>query len=395
MITIKRLLGRGSALTSALAFGVIVAAQMLSAGSAVMAAGLMTQQQLAIGSSVASATTSYTFTFTPSASANVGSMVFEFCESPFVGTTCTAEPGIDVSSAAMGTTTGFTGTFTKDTTTSTTTGWFAGQTCTSTGAGANCLLIKNATPAAESGAHTITFSSVKNPNANDTSHNYYVRLVTFSDSAYTTEVDEGSVMFSIDDQINITAKVQEKLNFSVAGASGLSAPGTTCPAISGGNTFNIGDANGVLDPSTAYDGHSYFRLSTNSAYGTAVQFSGDTLKSGSNSIAALTALTASTPGSEQFGLGFDNADSTTNANNGTDLGTPVSGYGAANGTIQSGATAQFDYNTSSVTTPVTIVSSTGTVNCNTRSVRYIANISPTTKPGIYTTKVTYIAVPKY
>lgn len=390
MNTIKRLLSRGSALSVAMAFGVVVAVQMFSAGGTVMAAGQMSQQQLQIGSSAVGATTSYTFTFTPS-TGTVGSMVFEFCESPFVGTTCTAPTGIDTSSAAVGTNSGFTGTFTKDTSTSTSTGWFVGQTCATT----NCILIKASSGAAQSAsAHVMTFTGVKNPTADDTG-NYYVRLVTFSDIAYTTETDEGSVMFSIDDQIAITAKVQEKLNFSVAGASGLSAPGTTCPAISGGNTFNIGDVNGVLDPSTAYDGHSYFRLSTNSANGTAVQYSGDTLKSGANSINAPSTQTASTVGTEQFGIGFDSADATANAWNGSDLGTPVAGYGNGNGTIQAGATAKFDYSTASATTPVTIISSTGVVNCNTRSVRYIANISTTTKPGIYTTTVGYIAVPKY
>ena len=211
-------------------------------------------------------------------------------------------------------------------------------------------------------------------------------------------IDSAAVAGSVNENIDITAKVQEKLNFSVAAAT--VAPTASCTALSGTGALTLGSG-GVLDTATAYDNRSYFRVSTNAANGTSILYTGDTLKTagGTNSITAVSAAggVVSAPGTSQFGLGLDSAD--TAGGNGysfTNL-TATAPYGAANGTINTTFTAAFAFNAASMTTPVQIASAAGgtTISCDTGSVRYLANISPVTKPGIYQTTIGYIAVPTF
>jgi hypothetical protein len=75
---------------------------------------------------------------------------------------------------------------------------------------------------------------------------------------------------------------------------------------------------------------------------------------------------------------------------------PEADYGGGSGTITSGGTAQFAFDSSSDTVPAPIATeSTQVVNCVTGKMRYIANIAATTPAGIYTTKINYIAAPQY
>lgn len=404
MITIKRLVGRGGRIAAVLAFGVALVAPALASTQQAYAAGTLTSRKVTVASSASGsistgaagsgtngAQTSHTFTFTPSAS-TIGSIAFMYCTTPFVNSTCTAPTGMDASTVSA-VTESLSGAYSIATGQSLTTGWFSGQSCTT----ANCIVIKAASATAETATpKTVTFGAsggwIKNPTVNN---DYYVRIITFSDTAFTTEVDEGATMFAITDEINITAKVQEKLNFSVANAPKDPSPG--CAALDAGGAIDMGDpVNHVLDSGTAYDAHSYFRVSTNSANGTVIQYSGDTLKAGSTAINAPTTATASTIGTEQFGLGLDSGDATPFGYSMTNLTQFASNYNLANGTI-TGATpsAKFLFSTASVTSPVTLVSSPGIITCDTGSVRYIANISTTTKPGIYKTSIAYIATPTY
>jgi len=150
-----------------------------------------------------------------------------------------------------------------------------------------------------------------------------------------------------------------------------------------------------LSSTQAYTGYSYFRVSTNAINGTKIYYSGDTLKSGSNTINSVgesAGGTSSTAGTSQFGLAIDTTDS---ANYSFTSLAPVSSpnnYGLGNGTL---ASAKFQYNTSSVTTPIAIATTNNVITCDTGSVQYVANIATNTPPGIYTTAVNYIAVPTY
>lgn len=402
---------------TAVAFGFVALLLAASFGAAPKAdAAQITSRSLMMSSSaIGSVTTGaagsglngqkakYTFTFTPT-TASIGSLSIMFCTSPIpVAATCTTPTGFTAANvASIQSSSGLSGTFSLDTTTanpSNSQGVCNGGGTTRT----NCTLLKWTAGAAQAGTPvTLVFGGgasdyITNPTTTGT---FYARIATYSDTAYTTLVDNGSVANSTATQITVTAKVQETLNFSV-GATPV-APGSTCASFADSGNITLGDpVNGALDFTQAYDNHSYFRISTNAGVGTQVYYSGDTLKSGANSIASIgesAAGTSSTPGTSQFGLAIDSSDTQSGSGHSfTSLAavTSPNTYAGGAGTITSGGTAKFQFNVASLTTPIAIAQTSNVITCDTGSVRYIGNIATNTPPGIYTTVITYIAAPTY
>lgn len=359
--------------------------------------------------------TSELFTFNIATTGNVGSILIQYCDDPIPQDPCLTGgtlagsniPGFDSSNvASIVSQTGWsTNNFTLDTTTVLT---GSPYNCVGTSPGrSNCIAVKRATAASETSGTTVTLKFggltsdyITNPTVDNRA--FFARVTTYSDTAYTTQQDYGTVVGSTAQQIDITAKVKEVLNFSVGDVTALVAPGGTCTALGAGSNgaLALGDSNGVLSFTQAYDTHSYFRLSTNTNGGVIVYYSGDTLKNGTNQINAIgTTATASTVNSSQFGLAIDSSD--TQGGNGysfTSLVAPTGSptdYSSGAGTITTGGSAKFAFDTASVTAPVKIASSTGPVACDTGSVRYLGNISTATPAGIYTTTITYIATGTY
>lgn len=433
MTIAKSLVGRGGSLLAALAFTVATVAPVLISSSA-LAAGNFSPRKITLSSSAAGTVSTdangnavapgsggngakarHTFNFTIATAANVNSMVIQYCDNPIFTTACVTPAGLTAAGiTTLPTVTGFTTATGSnpaiDTATVANTGTFFGTTpgtCSGTTPyRQNCVLLKRSTASstAESTSAAITIVAgsgsggvndwVTNPSAVGT---FYARITTFSDLTYATVVDQGAVAASVTDGIDITAKVQEKLNFSVAGAT--VAPTTSCTPLSGTTALTLGSG-GVLDTATAYDVHSYWRLSTNAANGTTVLYSGDTLKTagGANTISAANSAGAlSAPGTSQFGLGMDSSD--TLGGNGYLLNnmTATSPYNAASGNINAPIAASIAFNTASMTAPVQVASASSgtTVSCDTGSIRYVANVSPVTKPGVYKTTINYIAVPLF
>lgn len=425
MNTISRVVGRSGSMFAALAFLVAVSAPAFVGESA--SAGQLTPRKITLSSSApgsvstdangvtvakgsggngAFAGHTYNWTFGTSAP-TVNSIALQYCTTPLFNTACTAPTGLDAATvASIVAQTGLTtNDMTLDTTTVANTGGIFGTApCSGTTPfRQNCILMKRAAAAtAETGTPAVSYKFgqgtgtdwIKNPTSTGT---FYVRIHVFSDLGYTTTVDDGGVAASIATQIDITAKVQEKLNFSVAAAP--LTPTTSCNPLTGTGSLALGDAQGVLDIATAYDKHSYFRVNTNAAGGTNILYSGDTLKTkdGSSSITALTTTAvSSSPGTSQFGLAIDS--SKTDAGDGhsfTNLAATAPYAGGA-GTITAGGTALFAFDTTSVTAPKQIAGvSNQTIACDTGAVRYLGNISTTTRAGIYKTTITYIAVPTF
>jgi len=362
--------------------------------------------------------------------ASIGSILIQFCDDPIPQDACLTGgtmagsniAGFDSSHvAAIQSSTWVTG-WTVDTTTNLTTGGSGGaHDCQNTVGPAvgrqNCIALTRTATADAAGARSLKFGGtgsdyITNPTADN--RPFYARITTYSDSAFTNanQVDYGTVVGSTAQQIDITSKVKEVLNFSVSPIA-TQAPGTTCTALTdnpgptpapGALNPPLGDTNGVLSFTQAYDAHSYFRLSSNAVNGISVYYSGDTLKNGTNQInpAGLTAV-SSTVNSSQFGLALDSSD--TQGGNGYSLsvlapitaGTSPNGtdYSSGNGTITTGGSAKFGFNTASVTTPEIIAKSAAPVGCETGSVRYLGNISTSVPAGIYTTTITYIATGTY
>lgn len=290
-------------------------------------------------------------------------------------------------------------------------------------------------------------------------------------------IDGGVTVANImNESIQIQTKVLETMDFSVGiidpdtlpasditGGHGqcdpilTRAPGdTTSPA----NSLFIGNGNAEnsLETGTAYDTHSFWRLSSNSSGGATVYYSGVTLSNteGDQITPIGTTAAISHPGTEQFGLAIDHGSDTTpghelypvdtaksstdtSPSNGGALDTtvtdpaggdwvslvaahasdspsywhnprlyplvPETQYGGGAGTINPDVsdpqnpippTAKFAFDPNANTVPAAIASEdTEVVNCVTGKMRYVANIAATTPAGIYATKINYLAAPQY
>jgi hypothetical protein len=248
-----------------------------------------------------------------------------------------------------------------------TTGW------TVNAATAGSLRIVNASNAtASSGAVSVTWNGVANPTANNTT--FYGIITTYSDAAWTTPIDSGTVALSTSAQIQVALSVSETLTF----CTGTSITGQNCGTIAGASV-NLGSGS----TSSTASGTSVMAASTNAGSGYNITVNGTTLTSGSNTIAALATQTASTVGTAQFGMNL--VSNTTPA-----VGAAVSGAGTA--------TASANYNTTNNYRFVTgdpVVSIGTPQNANTFTVSYIANISGVTPPGSYVSNLTYIATANY
>lgn len=283
---------------------------------------------------------------------------------------------------------------------------------------------------------------------------------TPNDQTDHTVVDGGVTVANVmTESIHITTKVLETMSFSVGiqnrdtvDIGSGQRHGKCDPILTAGNgttnnRLNLGNPNAEysLETGRAWDVNSYWRLSSNSSGGASVYYSGDTLRNTvGDSIAEMddSPAVASTPGQEQFGLGFvdagadtldtgaatwANTDSATHANllgsypfitlagqnaettpqDYSALGpqTASADYSEATGSIfidpgggnpiQPG-TAKFKFLSSSLTVPELIAQQDETViSCSTAKMRYVANIGADTPAGVYTTKINYLAAPQY
>lgn len=299
---------------------------------------------------------------------------------------------------------------------------------------------------------------ITNPGAGS----FFVKLNTYDSDTPAHLVPGGShnidggvtVANVMTDSIHITTKVLETMAFSVGlrnrdtvtlNCAGYPSPATiaagcedddvsaaathgTCDAIQNlnNNRLNLGnpDAEYSLETGKAWDVNSYWRLSSNSSGGATVYYSGNTLANTvGDEISDVNSETVSTPGTEQFGLGFVAPDApsaeytaehptltvsskpfvTLNGQSGA--GFPVgqtasAAYDEAAGTLDNGAggpgVAKFKFLKSSLTVPESIAQqNSDVISCATAKMRYVGNIAADTPAGVYTTKINYLAAPQY
>lgn len=207
------------------------------------------------------------------------------------------------------------------------------------------------------------------------------------------------------------------------------------------NILQMGNPDGEfsLKTDTTYSTHSYWRLSSNSSAGATVYYSGVTLSNtvGDQIKAIGTTSKEPTLGGEQFGLALDNdttgqrlvsyakertagsifqngADNDVAGVHATvedDLGNnlsyhaprlaplaPKAAYAEGKGNVNGSYGAvntKFAFDPESSVIPAPLAEGNEVLDCVTGKMRYIANIAATTPAGIYTTKINYIAAPKY
>jgi hypothetical protein len=332
-------------ITRQVAYALVGVTTMLAYFPAVASAAQITARSVTLGSSVASATTTYDFDFTvPTTGTEVDSVEIKACQEASGG--CTAATGFDASSAALvGQPTGL----------GDGTGWTDSSTTTA-------LRVANATNGTNpSGAATINFSGVVNPSSATT---FYLQISTYASSDWTgTAIDTGTIAASTAASVTVTATVNETLSFTVTDNTVALTP-----------TLGSG-ATGV--------GTSTMSAGTNASSGYTISYTGTTLTSGANTIDAITSNgVGSIQGTEQFGLNLMN-NATPNV--GAD---PTGGTGAAAANYNTADDFKF-------VSGETVAEAAAATDATTYTVSYIANITDSQAPGAYTANINYVATANF
>jgi len=410
-------LRRPKALAAATLLIVASILPLFSQGKA-SAYGLISARSIRMSSSAASATpASYLVTFTAATTATVRSFVVDFCDnSPILNDSCTATVGTDVPDLGASPTV--------------TTAGGAGlgnltDTYTASQLNSNRTLVLTAQGAGDSftsgNTYFFTITGVTNPsNAVGT---FYGRILTFPNAAtsnhgagYTATnldtnipTDAGGIALSTAQQITVTSKVQEQLDFCMYYAA--SATLNTC-SVPSTSAATLGDTNGVLSVTGPFvNKHTRYNIRTNAQSGATIRMTGITLTHPSAyTITAATGANgaASNPGNEQFGIctysdpgdvtaglqavdGYD-GDGAGGIDDSDCVGTShTSGTGTAAFKFDDSVTAEQGTNHlygSPIATKTAGDFSAGIISM-------MGNIAYTTEAGIYTTTLTFIATGVY
>jgi hypothetical protein len=328
----------------------------------------LTARKVVLGNSAASATTTYTSTFTTSANENIQAVKFELCDSPLEGSTCTRP--------ALGSLLGA-GINTGGPTSSEFSGFSAGsggQAATDTvfwATKGTAQAFSNAT------SYTLQLTNIANPST--TNYSYYIRITTYANANGTGQNEFGAVAVSTASQITVTGNMPESLVFCV----GITIS-TDCTTIGGGTTVDFG----TFSPLATNMGTSVMQASTNASSGYAITVNGTTMTSGINTIPAMGTQSAnslgcapsctSTTGVSQFGTNVrDNATPNVGAN--------VSGVGTATGQGGYNTPDSFRYFSGD-----TVAGVGGASKANTFTNSYIVNVGGDQAAGQYTATMTYI-----
>lgn len=316
-------------------------------------AAQITSRKLTLSNSAgAGSGVTYTFNFTVPSSTVLQSMQAQVCTT--ASGTCTTPTGFVNSSSTLAS---------QPTNLGDASGWTV-----STATAGSLRLSKSGNSAAPTGSQTVVFGNVTNPTAQNTT--FYARITTYSDAAWSSAVDTGTVAASTAQQITLSGTMDESLVF----CTGTSITGTNCGTVAG-TSVNFG----TFSSTSASTGTSVMAASTNGGTGYAITVNGATLTSGGNTISALASQTASSTGTEQFGLNLrDNAT--------PNVGSDPSGSGGGSYNANYGTADQFRFVTGD-----TVASSGGATDANAFTVSYLVNVGGATEAGTYTATMTYIA----
>jgi hypothetical protein len=345
-------------LTAKILLGVLA---MTAVWPSVVMGAQVTDRKLTLSTSnpAAGATVTYTFNFTvPTTGTVVRSWQAQICTTS--SGACTTPTGF-VNSATLNQPSGL----------GASTGW------TGSAATAGSLRMSNTANATNpSGTQTVTFTNVTNPTtANQT---FYARITTYSDDAYSTAVDTGTVAAATATQIQLTGVMDESLVFCV----GTSITGQDCSTISG-SLIDFG----TFSSTATRSGTSVMAASTNAQAGYSITISGSTMTSGPNTIRAATTQEASQTGAaagqSQFGLNLK-------ANTVPAVGAEVSGSGIGAAVANYGTANQFRFVSGDI-----VASAAEETNANAFTSSYIVNVEGKQPAGTYTTNMTYICTTTY
>lgn len=334
------------------------------------------------GGSLAGKAVRHKFTFTVPTSANIGSMLIEYCTTAAnvnVSDTCQGPSGLSATGASVESSTGFTN-------------------LSPSSPSANQIFVRRAATAQLLNTNdvvTITLKDVINPTTPNTT--FFARISTFNSLTATvtdTPVDAGTVAASTTYGIDLSGTMPESLVFCTGDVIPLGAgsvPNCTDPAIT-----NVIKYNQLFSPTDTATATSQMAASTNAGFGYSITVNGPTLTSGSNTIAPMGTVTnpvdVSQVGVSQFGLNLV-ANTTTATNPFGILLTPASDGLDLNGLVDT------DYATAEefrfIDGDVIATSASKGTNSQVYTVSYLANVPGSLPAGTYATTLTYICTPTY
>lgn len=350
----------------------------------------------------------YRVDFELSDATDVGGIVVTFCVgTPIIGDSdCVVPTGFNIASDA----------FSDDGGAVDVSGFTAAVSDVSTGgSGNNTFTLTNATPVSGAATDSVTFVIEDVTNPSEVNESFYARIMVYETdaeaTAYTTDDDPeliqspaqaGGIALSTAEVITIESKVQERITFCV-----YATPDGDPLAYDEGDCSNLidpivlGDDNGLLDSSLpSISKEAKFNITTNASAGANVRLRGDTLTTGSFSIDAIGDVAAAhDPNTEQFGLCVY-SDAGAPETGGL---TPLAPYasGACAGTTQGqGAgndnSALFafhdDVNNSTYGSSLAIKDAG---DWSTGVLVFLGGVSNVTKPGIYDTRLDFVATGRY
>lgn len=306
-------------------------------------------RSLRLGDGRPGATTTHELAFTYPSVTTIGSIVFEYCDSPLVQLPCNAPSGLDVSGVSLTQQSGVTG--------------FNIHSSSNT----SKIVLSRAPGAVGNTPSRYLFDNAVNPTGVPAP--FYVRIFTHASSdASDAYIDFGAVVNHTLDGIHISTEVPPILNFCV----GQQIP-TDCASADG----NLVDVGTLRSTSTA-TGTSQMVAGTNAEFGLSITVQGATMTSGNFVIPALDAPTESAPGNAQFGINLRD-------NNEPDIGEEPSGVGIITPTALYSQVDQYVFKNGD-----TLATTANATDLRKLTVSYIVNVPPTQNPGIYTTTLTYI-----
>lgn len=330
-----------------------------------VSAAQISTRSLAISSSAPAATgVTYSFNFTvPNTVTPVKSVQIDVCDSAV--NVCTNTGSSNGFNASASTLTGQPG------------GFGTGGVYSAASTQYSFKITANATsPTAPSGVQTISFSGVTNPTATST-NGYYLRITTFSDSAYTSQVDYGVVAAVSNNQIIVSGTMPESLVFCIG------TSGTDCTNIIG-TSVNLG----IFSPTATAVGNSVMAASTNANSGYQITLNGTTMSSGANTIPAMGTQSANSSACAPIcnsAIGTSQFGSNVRANTIPVVGSNVVGVGTGTGSGGYNTIDAFRFFTGD-----TVASVAGPTASNTYTNSYIVNVGGNQTAGLYTATLTYI-----
>ena len=330
----------------------LVALVFVSPTSAVIR---FTNRSLLMTSTVPSATTSYTISFQYTSPVAVGSVDLLFCEDPIPYMPCITPPGLNVSNATLASQTGETG-FSID-----------------PGTHTNNRIILTRNPAEVPNPSTMSsykLDGIVNPA--DTTKSFSIRMRSHESlDATGPQIDVGSVTGQVTNSIQIVTQVPPMLIFCLAQQVEDNCTGTD-------DTYfkDMGD----LDTTSTLTAQSQMAVGTNATAGFVITANGDPPSAGTATIDGIATPTVSRPGTNQFGI---NLVANTSPVIGED---PQGPFANAVPSADYGIVDQYKYVSGDQ-----VAYSPNVSLMRKFTVSYILNASPSLKPGVYSTTITFIA----